>query len=390
MIHLDAVLRADVRDAWLYKGVLLVWDRQNRAFVYSLDDIQAQILRDYGPEVAALANYCLWRNDWRTANSTQTLVSVPAIRKALRDLGASAGGTISVELKPQPLAIVGSLSTEKHLLDVQIYANRVYLATTEALFESYIKPEHPADERETWPLLEHRVADVEARHGAVFAAAEEDGLWLSTINFDEDAWRPVHQPERVGEEAHRLSWTHRSLLAYTSQPLPDLLRTQGHDVRPHGNARFTAFAIESVEQDTSLGDVVSSTLADRRARMPDDVPVALGNSNYRLLMAWQEDWQVIDLRAFSGQALKAKPDQGFNSTLQPPVPSNAVLQTYGVQSGFVVETFDSVHLITASGVQLLLNEQAARVRTYPDSVRHKDVVSVMTDDALHLLGHWNV
>ena len=70
--------------------------------------------------------------------------------------------------------------------------------------------------------------------------------------------------------------------------------------------------------------------------------------------------------------------------------SHEVLQTYGVQSGFVVESFDAVHLITASGVQPLLHEQAARIRTYPDSIRHKDVVSIMTEDALHLLGHWNV
>ncbi len=388
MITFDLVLPGPVRDAWLYKGLLFLWDRQNRVTIQRIESLQAQVRRQYGPEVASLADFCIWRNDWRNEGSARALVAVPAIRELLWPAG-SPDRRISIDLQSDPEFAPSNLNTRDHLLDVQIYANRVFLATTTALLESYIKPEYPDDAREACSLLEERVSDVEARHGAVFAAAEEAGLWFGGINFDQDGGLPSSPTRQVGEVAHRLSWSARNLLSYTDKPLPDFLRTKGRYVRPHSNARYDAYLVEDVQPESSLPRVVKEAVQDRRVRGSEDVPNALGNSNYRLLVAWQEQWQVVDLRAYAGRHLTAATDKKFKP-FQPPVQASAVLQTYGLESGFVVEDFDAVHLITASGVRPLLQEQAARIRTYPDSRRHSDVVAVVTEGALHLVGHWDI
>lgn len=388
MIVFDLILPGPVRDAWLYKGLLLLWDRQNNVVIQKVKSLQARILREYGPGVAAMADFCIWRNDWRSEGPARTLLAVPAIHELFWSVDEP-DRRITIELQVDAEFSPSHLNTEDHLLDVQIYANRVFLATTAALFESYIKPEYPQDAREAWPLLEKRVSDVQARHGAVFAAADEAGLWWGSINFD-DGGRPSAPTRRVGDDvAHRVSWSARNLLSYTNKPLPDFLRTKGHHVRPHNNARYDAYVVDDVQRETSLPQVVKDAVRDRRRREPDDGPHALGNSNYRLLVAWQGEWQVVDLRAYVGKHLTAAADKAFKR-FDPPLDANEVLQTYGLESGFVVEDFDAVHLITASGAHPLLDEQAGRVRTFPDSRRHADVVAVATEDALHLIGHWNV
>jgi hypothetical protein len=69
-----------------------------------------------------------------------------------------------------------------------MYANRVYVASTEGLFEPYFDPKEPKARHPVIRRLEVRTARITARYLSLNASTEDEGLWFAPISTGQGYW----------------------------------------------------------------------------------------------------------------------------------------------------------------------------------------------------------
>ena len=112
----------------------------------------------------------------------------------------------------------------------------------------------------------------------------------------------------------------------------------------------------------------------------------LGNSAYRLLMRWQDSLSVVDIAAYRGRQIEARPDPKYRGHRAPDFAPGTVLKTYAISDGFLVELMDEIVMITPRGAYSLLRERAARIRTFSQARRYQDAILVVEENSVSLIG----
>ncbi|WP_162600376.1 hypothetical protein [Streptomyces sp. CS147] len=406
------------RDAWLYKEHLLLWGRDGSLYVLGMERVSKAVLENYGPSRAGLLDYLILRNDWKASSAFGRLMSMPEVSSAfLRDFRLE-GNDIDLTVNLEPIKI-GHASTPGYLFDSAIYANRLYQATSEGLFESYFNPEREIDEMPLTQFLEHETRCVSAQYMAVNASAEERGLWFSPIRlFDEEDYgygegdygdpfggdgegypatiirRPGNRMEQVADYSAACSSASRHLLNYTDSHMPGFLKAHDMRGRSHERAQFDEWMVTGYEQERSIEELThralsrkgSSSRGDEVTPALDEDAEVLGNSSYRLLVKSSDMLEVVNISAFENRDVAVKKNVEFGKISLREVGESEILSTRDLASGFAIELFDSVSVVTSSGVFSVYNESAARIRTFRQSRRYKDVLAIAGEKDVALVG----
>ncbi|MFC9313982.1 hypothetical protein ACFTWR_06405 [Streptomyces nigra] len=405
------------RDAWLYKEHVLLWGRDGSLYVLGMERISKAVLKKYGASRAGLLDYLILRNDWKASSAFRRIMSMPEVASAfLRDFRLE-GNDLDLTLNLEPIRIGGE-STPGYLFDSAIYANRLYQATSEGLFESYFNPEREIDEMPLVQFLEHETRCVSAQYMAVNASAEERGLWFSPIRlFDdegygyseegyvdpfgenEEGYRAITRSsgsrmEQVADYSAACSSASRHLLNYTDSPMPGFLKAHETRGRSHERAQFEEWMVTGYEHERSIEELTYKALMHKGASgkgdqgssvRGEDVEV-LGNSNYRLLVKSSDILEVVNISAFENRDVAVKRNAEFRKFHLRDVGGSEILSTRDLASGFAVELFDRVSVVTASSVFSVYGEPAARIRTFRQSRRYKDVLAIAGEKDLALVG----
>lgn len=349
---------------------------------------------------AALADYLIFRSDWKLSDQLQVLSRVPGVHRALAAaLADHHDAALTVDLSD--LMPVYDDTPPGLALDSALYANRVYLATTEGLFESRFNPAFAYETSTIERRLEDRVAAVTAKYSAVNCSTRDAGLAFAPITFDDhDRWweQPHDDFESVAEESLWHSWAGRHVLNYGRDPIPDLLWSEAVFERVTDQARFDEWRVLGFSSPTDMSAMTIEALrtahlvrlADVAAETSDsrsaDIEV-LGNANYRLLIRWNDTLRVLDVAGDDRSGPAVRPDRRFER----PRPSSdiggrGVFSTHGVRSGFVIELDGEVRLMTSQASYLLAPVRAARLRTFEHSRRYRDVILAVEEEQISIFG----
>jgi hypothetical protein len=399
LLRIELRVQGEFRDAWVYKGHLHLWDREGILRWTKLETVVKHISAHYGSTVANLTNTLIARNDWKVGEQFNSWMRVPEVsRSMLRPFEGRSHLVIDV-----PRGIFNRSDSESYaglVLDTSIYADRVYLATAEGLLESYINSRHPEN---TYPLnqqTDFRASHVAVKYSAINVSAEHKGLHFAPVRFWTGDEAPGFMPaewRQVADFSISSSFAKRNLLNYTRSPVPSLLRSKVEEHRTE-RARYDDTSVVGYESSADISSLMYSAattearVSSRNLRTPtlasiEDFEV-LGNSDYHLLVSRAGRLGVIDLRAEAGKDVEARPSRRFIKSRIESADVNQVLATYPVSSGFVVESYDRLDLITADGSFVLANGESAQVRTFDSSIRHKEVVAVVNEFSASVFGYY--
>ncbi|MEV7513201.1 hypothetical protein AB0O57_35135 [Streptomyces sp. NPDC091201] len=382
-----------------------------------MDEISKVALKEWGPSRAALLDYLVFRNDWKVGSAFRRIMGMPDVASAFLKDFRHAGNELDVFLNLEPTRVSGT-ATPGYLFDAAIYANRLYQATSEGLFEAYFNPLRPRDEMPLTQFLEYETRCVAAHYMAVNASAEDRGLWFSPIALQdpgdyaywedglEDPFReegygpPVIRRsrggmEQVAEYSAACSPASRHLLNYTEAPMPGFLKARDVQGRSHENAQFEEWMVTGYDPEMSIADLTYRAVTGGERPGSEsrgfigaetrDLEV-LGNSNHRLLVREGDALEVLNISAFRNHNVAVKKNVDFGSVPSRSVGQSEILSTRDLASGFAIELFDSVSVMTVSGVFSVYGEPAARIRTFRQSRRYKDVMAIVGERDLALAG----
>lgn len=389
------------RDGWLYKDTLLLWSRSGSLYWIPLEVLLELITRQTNKALAILCECLLFRNDWKFGQPFRKLISVEGVLPALlRDYSFDQREVV-VQLPSVPVEEARMESAPGLALDTHLYANRVYVASTEGLFESYFDPQHPRTPYSAVQHLDVRTAKVSARYLSLNASAEDEGLWFAPIRAGDD-WRSSLPNKlsmsRVAGYSLAASFASRNLLNYKDSPTPGFLRAQAVKERPHQWAAYDDWRVLRYEPERDIQRLALRALRTQSkvslasaeelgaTSLSEAPPAVLGNSEYRLLVHWQEQLRVIDVSAHPGKDVEARPDRQFAQLQLSRASPDEVLEVYPIAGGFLAELFSEVRLLTPRASYLLFDESAARIRTFPQSRRYRDVALIVGEDSCNLVG----
>jgi len=399
LLRVELKIPGEYRDLWIYKGALHVWDREGVLRYVSLETALRHILKIYGNAVANLVQALIFRNDWKVGEQFNSWMRVPEVRDAV--LGPLMKHDVLVLELPE--GIFTRSDSEPYdglVLDTNIYADRLYLATGEGLLESYINSRHLDYPFALNQQTDFRASRVAVKYAAINVSAESRGLHFAPVRFlgknDDPGFMPADW-RQVAEFSLASSFAWRNLLNYTRASVPSLLRSRIEEHRKEG-ARFDDTSVVGYEPgETDISSVMYAATATSKkvtaSKVQRDLPQQsdfeiLGNSDYHLLVNWDDRLQVIDLRVDKRRELQAYPSKKFRNSRFSPASIDEILATYPVSGGFVVEFYDRLDIITAKGSFLLAEGESAQVRTFDNSLRHKEAVAVVQESSTSVFGFY--
>jgi len=396
------VIPGDWADGWMYKETIILWDRSGHLFEVKQSDLRHHIASVASPHEAVLCDYLLFRNDWKNSPAFESVMRLPQVRHALV-------ATPPEEIEPFEPTLIRPIMREKlegYLLDVEVYANRVFTSTTAGVFETRFNPDYPNDRSPLHRLSDTRAASIAARSGCLAVAGGDAGLLTKNIAFDEESSldRKETSPLTIEDDySERVQFASHHLLNYRGHDSPGFLRASVRKEPPAGRAKFETTVIEDFDRPLALDRPINQAIHSRSrvdVRDYDDESsserelgsnhVVRGNSNYQLLVESEFMSQVVNVSAYHGRPVQVAPNVNYNASLDDVRLTQHALSVQGLASGFLLERFASSVVFTQSGASTLCAEPRIRLRTFPHSRRHNDCFLAVADDFVELVGFLDV
>ena len=150
-------------DAWLYKEHLVLWSRDGVMHILPFRQITASIRRVSTRSQSIAIEHLVLRNDWKASEQFRKLMSIDSIRQGFLAEVPASGEPLTIDVADVDPVPLDSEPIPGTILDSTMYANRVYVGSTEGLFETYFTPDDPYSSDAVRQRLEYRTSAVNAR-----------------------------------------------------------------------------------------------------------------------------------------------------------------------------------------------------------------------------------
>jgi len=387
-------------DGWLYKEHLILWSRSGQMFVTELAELLEKAHTQLTPALSVAADYAIFRNDWKSSEQVNRLIEVADVRQAFFKDFPDSGAPLIMEIESLEMRPSQSDPVPGFILDVSLYADHIFTGTSEGLFESRFDAKSPQARRPVVQWLEKEVSAVNAKNSIVNSSAGEQGLLFSEVNFQDLNWwseRPSFR--QTAEISYYNSFVTYHVLNYADKAFPAFLRAETESrVGRTGSSDYQESRVVAYHDQADISFIAGAAIdGSRRVKLSESHSLksnveaepagrVLGNSVNRLLVHWGNALRVVDISAQKGKDIAARPDPKYGAIGEADIRPSSVLRTYAIESGFLVELFDEIRLMTPHGSYLVAKEQAARIRTFPYSRRYQDMALVVGEDNVTLIG----
>jgi hypothetical protein len=362
-------------DAQLYMGHLIVFTLERDAAVVELAPLTSR-LETAHDEWKGVLTLAFARNDWLTGGPVSSLTRNPQLAGALNDaLARLADHQLVLDEDEVNYDRLRDFEPRSDIiLDSVLYGSRLYLGTTEGLFDWDIDWDAKRVMRSR-RRSDARCVRASAEYGTVNASCEGDGLFTG---YDEFGWRQASASgsslEQTASRSIRTAFLGSDLVNYESPAKLELLRASVDQVKPDDSSRerkvVTGFDDPSAELDRLVEQLTGE----------EEVPVG----GVQFLWNSSRAFFVNTLEHGFFTAVPSAQDRGFKLTRHGHV-DGRVVAVHPCAAGWVIETDFKVYLFSAGDVVELLDQEPLSVRTFEGSKRYRRLVAVTVEDGLHLI-----
>lgn len=369
------LIPGDFDDAFAYMGRLICLTCERTVRSFNLESC-AEALDEVFASSAPAATYLFARNDWFRSGPFRAILSNSTIRQAfaqnLERFAAEISGAGDIFAAETEFGL--DISVES-IVDLQLYASRMYLGTSQGLFDlevdwSDMRPLGPPRHRH-----DARCLSILPGYGAIHSSCGTEGLFSA---FGElVGWSTVdrkHHLQQVAPASMRADWTHYDLVNYASNSEPTLFHTE------HGKQRLsdrqTRHVVFGIGRSSDVHTVFDELASHDVAR--DDVQYIFNSHNSFFI-------NVFDGRFFS-LGVKRGPEGAVRITAgkEQAVLGGRVLAATANSLGLVIETDEKVMLLSGGEWKTLHEGPALSVRAFPASKRYRNMVTIVTEDGVWL------
>jgi hypothetical protein len=338
-------------DMFAYRGFLYGWNFENQLLVYSVDSIIGELGASYGPRglAAAYGLFC-----------SRGIGATDEMKTAFNN--RSADTAEALEVSTLPLVRAENVASFKHVIDMKITYDRLYLATEMGLFILSLLPARLIEEQVFSPHLEREGECIAVSTGlrAVGASFGTEGLYVVSNDVS----------ELMGPRTSRflpVTSVRSSLGASKLVNFPSQEETQIIPISVAHDKSARAVALSEV----LIGDVESASLR------------TIGSNGY---VFWDPRYRrMFDvaqrLADSTGRWFTEKDEQELPNESDPiKVISAAFTGNYSL----ILETTDGIVAVRDGEDHLVQTGSMFSVRAYRDSWRYRRLVTATSESGTWL------
>lgn len=379
-------------DAWMYRGALLLWTTSGELVWIDIEELRGFARAQFGAHLAFLAQHLVLRSERKAEDEFVELSALSEVSAALfRPLQSSDETVLSIENAP-----IRSTSIEKipgRVLDTQVYANRVFSAGDEGVYEAQFTPRFASSRSPLVQMTPRPATSIVSGAGRIAASLGTAGLVSRSVEFGdgEDWWLKAREQnealETLSDYSRRVSRSSVHLLNYGDGVAPTFFYA---DTVYETSGQFQ----EAVTTDYHRGERLEGMLLDlllssdhaSSAATVEDLRV-FGNANYRLLARVAGRTAIVDLLPdHKTKDVSVRRDRLYAASEGVALEAGVPLAVHALNSAIALETLDGLSILGAHGIYQIETEQCVQVRTFPHSKRYRDTLVAVCDQHIDLVG----
>ena len=379
MKSVQLFIEGKFEEAWLYMNHLLLLTDDGDVVVASADQMRDQL--ESKTSAARLAGVSLFHSDWIYPTRSYQYVWANRLRAQLkREVKQLPENPLEVSLGDLDFEHFAIPSRADTPLDVHIYSRRVYLGSAGGLFSVDVEwGDEPAPVSSWNHRFDVACSSVTAKYGAFLASCGKDGLlsslesvyWLAPYELAEDEVR------KVRDESLRATWIESNLINYSYDNVEVL-----HASRELIDEKKNVQILRGFDERTlGISGPLHRAIATEETSVEDSEIIGNVGNRFAVLDA-EKNLSFISAapRKMSGGEIVLRHEQRVDVGQVRP------LDFLGLKDGFLLEHYSGVGWIKGSRYVEVLDSAVGKIRTFPSSIRYRNVFSAITDDGIMLVG----
>lgn len=374
------LLRGKFEEAWLYMNHVVLLTDDGDVLIASADQLRTRILEMTSS--SHLAGSALFHSDFIYPSNRLQHIWANRLRPTFRfELEALPRLPLEISLDEVDWSHFGIPNAAGTPLDVHIYSRRLFLGSAGGLFSVDIEwGKSPGPTRKWRKRLENACLNIAAKYGAFVASCGTDGLLTSLEDFD---WLSPYglrlgRVRRVRDISQRARWVESSLVNYAFDHV-EILKADREWVDKKKEIQvLRGFADQTIDVDEEF----------RRAGTLDGdeaISKVVANAGSSFLLSGPS--KNIRLAAISRHKLRY---QRFEVQRERNVESGNIepLDYLAVRDGTLIEHYSGIIWVKGDGAESseVLHEAVGKIRTFPQSVRYRNVFTAILNDGVLIAG----
>ncbi len=370
-------INVEAIDSYIYSGHLFLILKGGDITFAPLSKIIGKLANAY-PNYNNLIRLAFQRNDYFANNQGEMILGISEVKNTFIDVWDCAANNMKfmLEYDSEDYKIIGAVPTMP-VLDLKMYAMRLYLGTKEGLYEINLNSDDRYNLAPTKPKkrFDAKVTCLNAKSGEIIISSNSEGLFHGTFLNEKNVLQVNHKP--VSQKSIRTSWSGYDIINYGEQSSFDyFINKTDKAEKKLGYSRFD----ESIEKQRILEFGVSKfAMAD----LLESSNINHKDVSYCFNSSLSGFFFMNDGRFININLNKDRENIHFTSrNHELPVINNGLelpqrpISACIVPKGCVVEYYDKVVLYHNSKAKLIENAPSINIRSYPSSLRYRNIITI--------------
>lgn len=379
-------------DCYIYSGHLFLILKDGELAFSPLSTVIRKLTESY-PTYSNLIRLAFQRNDYLGNRQGLMFLEITELKQALTELWHKATEEIHFETQfdsddYEVIATVPSMP----VLDMRLYAMRMYLGTKQGLYEVNLNSDDRYNLKPSQPQrrFDGKVTCLNAKSGEVVISSNSNGLFHGSFLNAKGILKVNEKP--VSQKSIRTGWSSYDIINYEEQNNFEYFvnKTENLNQKP----TFSKFdeSRQGERQRISEFGVSKfglSALLEKSDILQDEISYCFNSSSSGFF--FMKDGRFVNINLNKDKEKEGTDGIYFKARthLLPNFQDNnhksvRPISTSIVPKGCVVEYYDKVVLYQNQKAKLIESSPSINVRTYPTSLRYRNIITVTKEDEVSI------
>lgn len=377
-------IKVNAIDSYIYGGHLFVILKDGRIIYSQLSRVIRKLTESY-PDFENLIKLSFQRNDYLSNRQGLVFLGVGEIKTMFSKLWERAASEVqfTIDFDIEDFEIISEIPSMP-VLDMKLYAMRMYLGCKEGLYEInlnpkdryYLNPSKPEKQ------FDAKVTHLNAKSGEIIISANSDGLYHGSFLNDKNKLKVIPKP--VAKKSIRTGWSSYDVINYEEQNNFEYFVNETSVI--NNKPEYSKFDEQTEKRRiTEFGKSKYGLqeLLENSSIEKENISYCFNSSTAGFF--FMEDGQFVNINLnkenkenyyFTSRNHSLPTLEDNKKILKRPISTSIV------PKGCVVEYFDKVVLYQNSKAKIIESSPSINVRTYPSSIRYRNLISVTKFDEI--------
>lgn len=391
-------IQIDAYDCYIYGSYIFFIMQDGRILYGSYPQILSRIKHKY-QKFSELIKIAFLRNEYYHSDVAKTLLNIPGVKECVYNEWKKYSLNEDLILKLDEINdLLSTLCTLKSTpLDTRIYGMRLFVGCTDGMYEVRLCPDsNSLNPKKIEKCFDGKVINLNAKYGKIVLSLGHDGIASESIDVEGDEITKVNDKNVIVQQhSNRTFWADADIMNYSTPSEFSYFKNTVEERKRTGQKKFwekyeTKQIVNFATREYSMDEMIAKSRLKK-----EDISVSFNSKEKCFIQL--KDGSIVSYN------LKEEEDRSevypiFSTKRISLVPAEntkgfgRILSGTIIPKGCAVEYFDKVVLLQNSTMQVIENNEVMKVRSFMNSYRFQDLLSVTKQNSitLHALDTLNI